>query len=332
MPEQKDKPSIEVTNEPIPEKKINKLRSMRSLHQPDSEVHSTLSDSLGGLNEQNDGSLYTVQLTDIILDKNNARRDNKVTPGDILAHLAGEIDLTRRRNTLVFFLAVQELSFSIAKEGLIQPISVSEYNGKFKITAGERRYLAHLLLGMPSIRAIVRSPEKDKVRSVLISLVENTQRENLSYGEMIRAIIHLKDEYENENDIDRLSGEKLTELISKSARSCQIYLQIINGPSHILEKVLDNKLTQNQARAAIDYFNKNGNHPPEKKNKVNLGNAVHQDFLVIRSITDEFNKKGTIKIDTDIDWDDSSEVQTLWVEFFRQMSLEVNSDDNNDSQ
>lgn len=53
--------------------------------------------------------------------------------------------------------ALQELAMSIKREGLIQPIAVykGEEEGTYILKAGQRRWLAHKLLGMPKIKAVI---------------------------------------------------------------------------------------------------------------------------------------------------------------------------------
>ena len=69
--------------------------------------------------------------------------------------------------------ALEELSESIKRYGLIQPIVVTKKDGYYEIIAGERRWRACKKAGLKEIQAIVR--EDDARKNKEISLIENIQ-------------------------------------------------------------------------------------------------------------------------------------------------------------
>jgi len=71
-----------------------------------------------------------------------------------------------------------ELSESMKEVGLIHPILVSEFDGKYEVVAGQRRWLAAKKLGWSKIKAEVRRLEGTEI--ALIRANENLQREGLS--------------------------------------------------------------------------------------------------------------------------------------------------------
>lgn len=73
---------------------------------------------------------------------------------------------------------LRELADSIKVEGLHQPIIVRPRSGRYEIVAGDRRFLAHQILGREFIPAFVR--EMDDTACELIRATENLQRENLT--------------------------------------------------------------------------------------------------------------------------------------------------------
>src|SRR5881296_3847000 len=77
--------------------------------------------------------------------------------------------------------ALEELTASIRKAGLLQPVVVRQApgnNGGFELIAGERRLRACQALGWEKIPAVKRGVE---ARTVLtLALVENLQRDDLS--------------------------------------------------------------------------------------------------------------------------------------------------------
>jgi len=53
--------------------------------------------------------------------------------------------------------SLKELAASIVSQGLLQPITVIPRKNGYMIVSGERRYRAHLLNNLPTIKAIVRT-------------------------------------------------------------------------------------------------------------------------------------------------------------------------------
>ncbi len=74
--------------------------------------------------------------------------------------------------------SLRELADSIKSEGLHQPIIIRPRSGRFEIVAGDRRFLAHQILGREFIPALVREMDDDSC--ALVKATENLQRENLT--------------------------------------------------------------------------------------------------------------------------------------------------------
>lgn len=89
--------------------------------------------------------------------------------------------------------SIQELAESIKQHGVIQPIIVRSVVKGYEIIAGERRYRASQLLGLPTIPAVIRSFSDQQVME--IALIENLQRENLNAIELALAYQGLMDQF-----------------------------------------------------------------------------------------------------------------------------------------
>ncbi len=76
---------------------------------------------------------------------------------------------------------VRELAESIREKGLLQPVIVRPQNGRYEMVAGDRRFLAHKLLNLKEIKAVVM--ELDDRETIEIRGIENLQRENLTPSE-----------------------------------------------------------------------------------------------------------------------------------------------------
>lgn len=135
---------------------------------------------------------------------------------------------------------IKELAGSIKEQGIINPITVRPYGKKFVIVAGERRFLAAKLVGLKTVPAIIKKVSKNNV--MLISLVENLQREDL-------------------NSIDRAEGIKAlkvnlglpwVEVAKKLGLSKQRVLDLVGLlglPERIKKDIRDKKLTEKHGRA-----------------------------------------------------------------------------------
>ena len=76
---------------------------------------------------------------------------------------------------------LKELSLSISKDGVIQPILVRrdpEYPDNFQIVAGERRWRAAQLAGLHKVPVIFKDYNDNSMAE--LALIENIQRENLN--------------------------------------------------------------------------------------------------------------------------------------------------------
>ena len=73
--------------------------------------------------------------------------------------------------------SLEELSESIKRYGVIQPIVVTKKDKYYEIIAGERRWRASKLAGLTEIPAIIK--DNDERKNQEISLIENIQREDL---------------------------------------------------------------------------------------------------------------------------------------------------------
>jgi len=97
------------------------------------------------------------------------------------------------------FDGLEELAQSIRENGILQPITVrSTQDKKFELIAGERRLRAARLVGMTKIPALVIDMQQKD--SALFALIENLQRQDLSFFEEAEAIETLITDYKMSRD------------------------------------------------------------------------------------------------------------------------------------
>jgi ParB family transcriptional regulator, chromosome partitioning protein len=139
--------------------------------------------------------------------------------------------------------SIQELSLSIKKHGLLQPIIVRPVDSGFEIVAGHRRFHACKLLLWRAIPSYVK--ELSDMAAFEIQLVENIQRETLNAVEEARAFEMYVTEY-------GWGGvTKLANTIMKSEQYVSSRLQLLKLPKSVLERVISGQLKVSHALELI---------------------------------------------------------------------------------
>jgi ParB/RepB/Spo0J family partition protein len=123
---------------------------------------------------------------------------------------------------------VRELAESIRESGLLSPVILASRNGRFEMVAGDRRYLAHKLLGRAQIPAIVK--ELDEREIVVIRGIENLQRENLTPSEEARVYLLLKDE-------GGLTTKEISKRTGKAHNTITRYINFARCPDEVRRAV-----------------------------------------------------------------------------------------------
>lgn len=138
---------------------------------------------------------------------------------------------------------LNDLTNSIAEYGVLQPIIVKkDKTGGYFLIAGERRLRAAKLAGLLKIPAVIK--EFDDRDSAMIAVIENVQRENLSYIEEAYAYKRLIDEY-------GLTQGELAEKIGKKQSTISNKMRILSLPENIQQKLVENQLTERHGRALL---------------------------------------------------------------------------------
>jgi ParB family chromosome partitioning protein len=139
--------------------------------------------------------------------------------------------------------ATSALADSIRSQGLVQPVVVRPREaGGFELIAGERRWRAAREAGVPTVPAVVR--EADDRDSLLLGLVENVAREELSAVEEARAHALLMDEF-------GLSLGDLGERVGKAKPTVSNRLRLLELPDDLLGLVERGELSEGHARAVL---------------------------------------------------------------------------------
>jgi ParB family chromosome partitioning protein len=162
-----------------------------------------------------------------------------------LAHLAVDDIHPNPRQPRKHFdhSSVAGLAESVRNQGLVQPIVVRpRLEGGYELIAGERRWRASREAGLATVPAVVR--EADDRETLLLGLVENVAREDLSPIEEARAYAMLIDEF-------GLSLGEVADRVGRSKPTISNRVRLLELPEDILAMIGRNELTEGHARAVL---------------------------------------------------------------------------------
>lgn len=137
---------------------------------------------------------------------------------------------------------LDELCDSIREFGIIQPLIVKKDKDSYILIAGERRLRAATNLGLNRVPALIR--EASERESALIALIENVQRENLSYIEEAQAYKRLITEH-------GLTQTEVAKKVGKRQSTISNKLRLLSLPPEIMQVLLENRLSERHARALL---------------------------------------------------------------------------------
>jgi ParB family transcriptional regulator, chromosome partitioning protein len=163
--------------------------------------------------------------------------------------------------------ATAGLAASIRHQGMLQPVLVrARREGGYELIAGERRWRAARQAGTETIPALVRDAgDRD---SLLLGLVENVARENLSPVEEARAYASLLDEFE-------LSLGEVAERVGRSKPAVSNRLRLLELPEEVLWMLARGELTEGHARAVLSV--------PHDEARLRLAKRIARNGMTVRA-------------------------------------------------
>lgn len=144
--------------------------------------------------------------------------------------------------------ALEELSNSILRNGVIQPILVEKKPlNRYLIIAGERRYRASKKAGLSEIPAVIKDDLSEE-QILELALIENIQRENLSPMEEAYA-------YKKIMETSSLSQEEVAKKVGKNRSSVANSVRLLKLPKLMQDAVNEGKLSFGHARNLLSVMN-----------------------------------------------------------------------------
>ncbi len=144
--------------------------------------------------------------------------------------------------------ALTELSKSIKRHGLLQPIVVIAKDDGYLLIAGERRLRAHKLANITNIKAIIADVDIDEFRMRELALIENIQRENLN-------AIELASSYSELIEVHKITHDELSSIVYKSRSQITNTLRLLTLSEYVKDKITSGKISQGHAKALVGLEN-----------------------------------------------------------------------------
>ena len=163
--------------------------------------------------------------------------------------------------------SLNELSNSIKRYGIIQPLVLRHLEDKYEIVDGERRYKAAKRIGLETVPAIVLEINDKELAELILN--ENIQKQLLNPIEEANA-------YEQIMLLNRCNIDELSNIIGKEKTIIEAKLNLLKLPPEIQEALLNNKISESHARILTKLNN--------KQEQLNLYNRIIKERLTIKDL------------------------------------------------
>ncbi len=182
-------------------------------------------------------------LSALIPSRPGGEGESRPGPGVVLVDL-DHLEANRRQPRRRFDdEGLEELARSIRETGVLQPILASRDGDRYRIIAGERRARAARLAGLLRVPVLVREGLEDRDH-LLLALVENVQRRDLTALEEAEAYHHLKDQF-------GLTQEAIADRVGKDRATVANAIRLLKLPAQVRTQLEDGLLTAGHARALL---------------------------------------------------------------------------------
>lgn len=138
--------------------------------------------------------------------------------------------------------SLTDLIESIKEQGILEPIVVAKTPAGYQIIAGERRWRAAKILGIPKIPVVIK--ETTPQGMLEMSIVENVQREDLNPIERALAYKRLIDEF-------GMGTNEVAKRVGKSAPAVSNTIRLLSLPDAIKDALVAGVITEGHVRPLI---------------------------------------------------------------------------------
>jgi ParB family chromosome partitioning protein len=163
---------------------------------------------------------------------------------------------------------IEELASSIKENGILQPLIVTQVEGKgFELIAGERRLRASKKLGLEKVPVIVKkATQRDKL---VWAIIENIQRADLNCVEEALAYYQLMSEF-------KLTQEEVARKVGKERSGVANTLRLLKLPKVVLDWLKSNHLTFGHGKILASLY--------DDKEMIKWASLVVEEHLSVREL------------------------------------------------
>lgn len=165
-----------------------------------------------------------------------------------------------------------ELSNSIKKYGIIEPLIVRKVSTGYELIAGERRLKAALMIGLTEVPAIIM--EIDDKESAELAIVENLQRQSLTPIEEAKAYQKL---------VQTSSIEDIAKQMSKEENIINNKMKLLKLSKEVQESLQNGEISEGHAKALLQL--------EEENNQNEMLNRIKKERLTVKQVLDIIKEK-----------------------------------------
>ncbi len=170
-------------------------------------------------------------------------------------------------------ISLEELTCSVEEFGILQPITVRKVKNGYEIVAGERRYRAAENAGLDTIPAIILNVDEKK--SALLALLENLQRDDLTFFEIAES-------YQSLIRNQGMTQEEIAKKLGKSQSTIANKLRLLRLYPRTKRLITEYALSERHARALL--------HLSDEESQILAVRTINEKKLNV-SQTEELVKK-----------------------------------------
>lgn len=160
--------------------------------------------------------------------------------------------------------ALNELVESVREHGVLQPLLLRRSGKGYELIAGERRFRAAQLAGLPDVPAIVM--EVSDRAALELALIENLQRADLNLIEEAEGYRALAEKF-------KMTQEDIARRVGKARSSIANALRLLELPATVRQAVAEHRLSPGHAKVLL------GLEIPQEREEL-AQRAIKEDWSV----------------------------------------------------
>ena len=191
--------------------------------------------------------------------------------------------------------ALNELAESISQNGILQPLTVRKLGkNDYELISGERRLRASKIAGLTQVPCIVIVVSDEK--SAVLALLENLQRQDLSFFEQAQGISKLI-------SIFNLRQEDIAAKLGKSQSTIANKIRLLKLSQSQQENIMKSGLTERHARALLrieDEYRRDAAIKAIISRELNVAQAEHYIDKIVVVLQKDSHKAKRLSLIKDI--------------------------------